>query len=667
LMTQSDNITEILDFVRSRLRARLLDVKPSKCLFFSNREDDSTPMIDDTPITRVDSLYFLGYLLTREKEPLNTVDDKVHKVIDDLKTLSGRISPHHIFRALRSVLLPRLTHLLRAQQWMPDRMGALDKELCASIRNALSIDESVDDSILSLPPDMGGLGLPLLQPTRPSLMSGAASVLLHSDTLRNPLLSLIHHNDNCGPAIIPLLQEIHNACIALFKVADNTPLQASDTLVSSGTSSLGGYMFDFSVPVDSPTHLSPAEEEILDFLEWAEEQEADDTTGYTPCLTFENPLSSIFTKPGVKKYKHQLHEASFNSLVLSLRNTIVTAHEADILIDPVHINQDTDDLLRTRAQGTRASLQLLSLIAASDPSNIFSSLLKTVFGRLLNAPSFRMLLADRYGYLCPGISVTEKCPHCDSQLDFVSSTNHSRVCRRIRSNITGRHDDIRSLSAAWLEEVLGLPITQEDTHFLRHLNTRTQRADIVAHAFGTSDWSRNLVFDARITEVVSTNIILDFTRKIVAIGNSVTAIVELGRGIIHACLTNKESYKRSEYAPHPPPGSEIDPRYSFDFYPMIFSSTGVVGESFQEFLALVQRHHSSRCIEELKVVLARSLAYGNALNRQAYELRCSGHATSETIYNHRLLFPFTHRSCASLSIDQLLMLFPYRSRDYEPL
>ncbi|GKT23466.1 hypothetical protein ADUPG1_012432, partial [Aduncisulcus paluster] len=65
LMTQSDNITEIFDFVRSRLRARLLDVKPSKCLFFSNREDDSTPMIDDTPITRVDSLYFLGYLLTR--------------------------------------------------------------------------------------------------------------------------------------------------------------------------------------------------------------------------------------------------------------------------------------------------------------------------------------------------------------------------------------------------------------------------------------------------------------------------------------------------------------------------------------------------------------------------------------------------------------------------
>ncbi|GKT33671.1 hypothetical protein ADUPG1_002585, partial [Aduncisulcus paluster] len=237
LMTQSDNITEIfeVDFVRSRLRARLLDVKPSKCLFFSNREDDSTPMIDDTPITRVDSLYFLGYLLTREKEPLNTVDDKVHKVIDDLKTLSGRISPNHIFRALRSVLLPRLTHLLRAQQWMPDRMEALDKELCASIRNTLSIDESIDDSILSLPPDMGGLGLPLLQPTRPSLMSGAASVLLHSDMLRNLLLSLIYHNDNCGPAVIPLLQEIHDACIALFKVADNTLLQAGDTLVSSGS------------------------------------------------------------------------------------------------------------------------------------------------------------------------------------------------------------------------------------------------------------------------------------------------------------------------------------------------------------------------------------------------------------------------------------------------
>ncbi|GKT17274.1 hypothetical protein ADUPG1_011073 [Aduncisulcus paluster] len=338
-------------------------------------------------------------------------------------------------------------------------------------------------------------------------------------------------------------------------------------------------------PVDSATHLSPADEEILDFLEWAEEQEADDTTGYTPCPTFENPLSSVFTKPGVKKYKHQLHEASFNSLVLSLRNTIVDAHEADILIDPEHIDQDTDDLLRTRAQGTRASLQLLSLIAASDPSNIFSSLLKTVVGRLLNAPSFRMMLADRYGYLCPGISVTEKCPRCDSRLDFVSSTNHSRVCRCIRSNITARHDDLRSLSAAWLEEVLGLPITQEDTRFLRHLNTRTKRADIVAHAFGTSDWSRNLVFDAQITEVVSTNIILDFTRRIVAIGNSVTAIVELGRGIIHACLAKKESNKRSDYTPNPPPGSEIDPRYSFDFYPMIFSSTGVIGESFQEFLA----------------------------------------------------------------------------------
>ncbi|GKT18450.1 hypothetical protein ADUPG1_011311 [Aduncisulcus paluster] len=113
----------------------------------------------------------------------------------------------------------------------------------------------------------------------------------------------------------------------------------------------------------------------------------------------------------------------------------------------------------------------------------------------------------------------------------------------IRPNIIGRHDDLRSLSAVWLEEVLGLPITQEDTRFLRHLHTRTQRADIVAHAFGTSDWSQNLVFDAQITEVVSTNIILDFTRKIVAIGNSVTAIVELGRGITHACLTNKESNK----------------------------------------------------------------------------------------------------------------------------
>ncbi|GKT32176.1 hypothetical protein ADUPG1_006382 [Aduncisulcus paluster] len=95
--------------------------------------------------------------------------------------------------------------------------------------------------------------------------------------------------------------------------------------------------------------------------------------------------------------------------------------------------------------------------------------------------------------------------------------------------------------------------------------------------------------------------------------------------------------------------NEIDPRYSFDFYPMIFSSTGVVGESFQEFLqerqvALVQRHHPSRCIEELKVVLARSLAYGNALNRQSFELRCSGHATSETIYNHRFLL-LTVRVC----------------------
>ncbi|GKT13993.1 hypothetical protein ADUPG1_010386 [Aduncisulcus paluster] len=152
---------------------------------------------------------------------------------------------------------------------------------------------------------------------------------------------------------------------------------------------------------------------------------------------------------------------------------------------------------------------------------------------------------------------------------------------------------------------------------------------------------------SQITEVVSTDIILDFTRQIVAAGNSVTAIVELGRDTIHACLTQKEAVKRSNYTPHPPSGSEIDPRYSFDFYPMIFSSTGVIGESFQEFLALVQRHHSSRCIEELKVVLARSLAFGNALNRQAYELRCSGHATSETIYNHRLLFPFTRRSCVS--------------------
>ncbi|GKT36359.1 hypothetical protein ADUPG1_009339, partial [Aduncisulcus paluster] len=238
----------------------------------------------------------------------------------------------------------------------------------------------------------------------------------------------------------------------------------------------------------------------------------------------------------------------------------------------------------------------------------------------------------------------EKCSHCGSHLDFVSSTNHSRVCRSIRSNIIGRHDDLCSLSAAWLEEVLGLPITREDTRFLRHLNTRTQRADIVAHAFGTSDWSRNLVFDTQITEVISTKIILDFTRRIAATGNSVTGIVELGREIIHACLARKESNKRSNYTPHPPPGSEIDPRYSFDFYPMIFSLTGIVGESFQEFLALVQRHHSSRCIEELKVVLARSLAFGNALNRQSYELRCSGHATSETIHNHRLLFPFTHRS-----------------------
>ncbi|GKT35737.1 hypothetical protein ADUPG1_008834 [Aduncisulcus paluster] len=280
----------------------------------------------------------------------------------------------------------------------------------------------------------------------------------------------------------------------------------------------------------------------------------------------------------------------------------------------------------------------------SDPSNIFSSLLKTVLGRLLNAPSFRMLLADRYGYLCPGISETEKCSYCGSQLDFISSTNHSRVCRGIRPNITGRQDNISSLSAVWLEEVLGLPVTREDSRFLRHLNTRTQKADIVAHVFGTSDWSRNLVFDAQITEAISTDIILDFTRKIVAIGNSVTAIVELGRDTIHACLTQKEAVKRSNYTPHPPPGSEINPRYSFDFYPMIFSSTGVIGESFQEFLALVQRHHSSRCIEELKVVLARSLAYGNALNRQSYELRCSGHATSETIHNHCLLFPFTHRS-----------------------
>ncbi|GKT28354.1 hypothetical protein ADUPG1_004908, partial [Aduncisulcus paluster] len=158
--------------------------------------------------------------------------------------------------------------------------------------------------------------------------------------LRNPLLSLIHHNDNCGPAIIPLLQEIHDACIALFKVADNTPLQASDTLVSSGsgfivsshehkswikfqlrhwadtclTSQLDVSEINPRLPslplmlplllvtplwmiqvylspvstspqssapqvnqtspgaVDSATHLSPAEEEILDLLEWAEEQ-----------------------------------------------------------------------------------------------------------------------------------------------------------------------------------------------------------------------------------------------------------------------------------------------------------------------------------------------------------------------------------------------------------
>ncbi|GKT35301.1 hypothetical protein ADUPG1_002964, partial [Aduncisulcus paluster] len=526
LMTQSDNITEILDFVRSRLRARLFDVKPSKCLFFSNREDDSTPMIDDTPITRYTS---------------NTLLQAGDTLVS---SGSGFIvsSPEH-----RSWIKFQLRH------WA-DSCLTSQSEINPDAPSPLG-DSPVDDP-----------GIP---------------------------------------------------------VSSQPPPQSSAPRVNQTSPG----------PVDSATHLSPAEEDILDFLEWAEEQEADDTTGYTLCPTFENPLSSVFTKPGVKKYKHQLHEASFNSLVLSLRNTIIiiTAHEADMLIDPEHIDQDTADLLRTRAQGTRASLQLLSFIAASDPSNIFSSLLKTVFGRLLNAPSFRMMLADRYGYLCPGICVTEKCSHCGSQLDFVSSTNHSRVCRSIRSNIIGRHDELCSLSAAWLEEVLGLPITREDTRFLRHLNPRTQRADIVAHAFGTSDWSRNLVFDTQITEVISTKIILDFTRRIAATGNSVTGIVELGREIIHACLARKESNKRSEYTPNPPPGSEIDPRYSFDFYPMIFSSTGIVGESFQEFLALVQRHHSSRCIEELKVVLARSLAYGNALNRQSYELRCSGHATSETI------------------------------------
>ncbi|GKT31663.1 hypothetical protein ADUPG1_006046 [Aduncisulcus paluster] len=66
-----------------------------------------------------------------------------------------------------------------------------------------------------------------------------------------------------------------------------------------------------------------------------------------------------------------------------------------------------------------------------------------------------------------------------------------------------------------------------------------------------------------LTEAISTDIILDFTRRIVqrlqvATGNSATAIVELGRGIIHVCLANKEAYKRGGYAPHPPPGSEIE-------------------------------------------------------------------------------------------------------------
>ncbi|GKT31819.1 hypothetical protein ADUPG1_006163, partial [Aduncisulcus paluster] len=104
LMTQSDNNTEIFDFVRSRLRARLLDVKPSKCLFFSNREDDST-MIDDTPITRVDSLYFLGYLLTREKEPLNTVVILRHYHI--LLLLYGSI--FDISRFYKGILIKRVT------------------------------------------------------------------------------------------------------------------------------------------------------------------------------------------------------------------------------------------------------------------------------------------------------------------------------------------------------------------------------------------------------------------------------------------------------------------------------------------------------------------------------------------------------------------------------
>ncbi|GKT27860.1 hypothetical protein ADUPG1_000239 [Aduncisulcus paluster] len=197
------------------------------------------------------------------------------------------------------------------------------------------------------------------------------------------------------------------------------------------------------------------------------------------------------------------------------------------------------------------------------------------------------------------------------------------------------------------------------------------RADIVAHAFGTSDWSRNLVFDAQITEAVSTDIILDFTRRIVATGNSATAIVELGRGIIHGCLTKRETKKRSAYAPRPPPGSEIDPRYSFDFYPMIFSSTGVIGESFQEFLqerqvALVQRHHPSRCIEELKVVLARSLAFGSALNRQSYELRCSGHwplqklSTTTVSYFLLLTVRVLYRSAAHappIPFSEIMSLF----------
>ncbi|GKT35007.1 hypothetical protein ADUPG1_008258 [Aduncisulcus paluster] len=189
---------------------------------------------------------------------------------------------------------------------------------------------------------------------------------------------------------------------------------------------------------------------------------------------------------------------------------------------------------------------------------------------------------------------------------------------------------------------MNIPTAQEDTNFLRSLRTRTTRADIVAHSFGTGAWQQTHVFDIRVTELTKWDNYLQKFAKDIADGNrDAGSIVETGSAWIQQKLIKLENDKNELYKPETP---SDDPSLQFVFFPLILSSHGVIGPRFQEFLSNSLQCVSEKGVRELKTVLARSLAYGNALNRHSYELRCSGASSSHGIFDRRFLFPFTRAS-----------------------